>query len=126
MRSLSPLVDVSPLHSLVSLDSSIHCSFGPVRLYTEDISFKGVFRNFPGLAQHSNMPQRKHGMAVRGRCLAAFLAIFFEPGIWIVLAFSWIGGTKVEDQSTNMQCQGGLDDWKAKHVLAVMDCVSLS
>ena len=31
-----------------------------------------------------------------------------------------------EDQSTNMQCQGGLDDWKAKHVLAVMDCVSLS
>ena len=90
MRSLSPLVDVSPLHSLVSLDLSIHRSFGPVRLYTDDNSFKGTFRNFPGLAQHSNMPQRKHGMAVRGRCLAAFLAIFFEPGIWIVLAFSWI------------------------------------
>ena len=31
-----------------------------------------------------------------------------------------------EDQSRNMQCQGDLDDWKAKHVLAVMDCASLS
>ena len=31
-----------------------------------------------------------------------------------------------EDQSRNMQCQGDLDDCKAKHVLAVMDRASLS
>ena len=49
MRILSPLVDVSPLRVLVSLDSSIHRSFGLVRLYTEDNRFKGTFRNFPGL-----------------------------------------------------------------------------
>ena len=49
MRSLSPLVDVSSLRSLVSLDSSIHRSCGLARLYTEDNRFKGTFRNFPGL-----------------------------------------------------------------------------
>ena len=73
MRSLSPLVDVSSLRSLVSLDSSIHCSFGPVGLYTEDNSFKGTFRNFPGLgifkssmmkaAQQYALTQTWHGSA---------------------------------------------------------------
>ena len=36
MRILSSLVDVSPLRSLVSLDSSIYRSFGLVCFYTED------------------------------------------------------------------------------------------
>ena len=86
MRSLSPLVDVSPLHSLVSLDSSIHCSFGPVRLYTDDNSFKGTFRNFPGLvifkspmmeaAQQYASTETWHGSA--GQMSCSFPGNFFR------------------------------------------------